>query len=272
MLPGRRAADVGVVGAVGREAEQRAVVRERRRDDGDVRQVGAAAVGVVQDPCDARLVPLPHHGLDGGGHRAEVDGDVLGLHDHPAGGVEQRAGRVAALLDVGRVRRADEHGAHLLARRAQGAGDHAQGDRVDAHGARSSRIVPDGSTRPAQPGGTASVASGQLADRRSGQLGARLRLAGQHGRLVLGAVHPGAAGRALRAPSGRPRRGRVDRRPRLGRGHPERHELDLALRVAVAVRALVCGGEGVPQRVGLGRLAALHRRARTPARDSAARP
>ena len=56
--PGVGPADVGVVGAVGGEAELRAVVGERGRDHGDVGQVRAAAVGVVEDPGDARLVPL----------------------------------------------------------------------------------------------------------------------------------------------------------------------------------------------------------------------
>jgi hypothetical protein len=157
---GRGAADVGVVRAVRREAELLAVVVERGRDDRDVGQVRAAAVGVVEHPRDVRGVLLSEHGLDRRRHRAEVHGDVLGLHHHPSPRVEQRAGGVAPLLDVGRVGGADQHGAHLLAGGAQGAGDDAQRDGVDAHGARSSLIVPDGSTRPAHPGGTASVASG----------------------------------------------------------------------------------------------------------------
>jgi hypothetical protein len=39
--------------------------------------------------------------LDRRRHRAEVDGDVLGLHDQLAMGVEERGRAVAALLDVG---------------------------------------------------------------------------------------------------------------------------------------------------------------------------
>ena len=56
---------------------------------------------------------------DGVRHRAEVDRDVLGLHDELAGGVEERRRTVAALLDVRRVRGANERGAHLLAGSAQ---------------------------------------------------------------------------------------------------------------------------------------------------------
>ena len=51
---------------------------------------------------------------DGIRHGAEVDRDVLGLGDHPPAPVEERGRAVAALLDVGRERGADEHGAHLV--------------------------------------------------------------------------------------------------------------------------------------------------------------
>ncbi len=153
---GRRAADVGVVGAVGGEADQ-LLAGEGGRDDRDVGQVGAARVGVVEHPAHPGLVVLVRHRRDRGGHRAQVDRDVLGLHHEVAGGVEQRAGGVAALLDVGRVAGADQHRAHLLAGRAQRAGGDAQGDGIEAHFC--TRIVPDSSTSPLQPGGTARVAS-----------------------------------------------------------------------------------------------------------------
>ena len=64
-----------------------------------------------------------HDGGDRVGHRAEVDGDVLGLHDHPAALVEQRGRAVAPLLDVRGEGGADEHRAHLLGDRAQAAAD-----------------------------------------------------------------------------------------------------------------------------------------------------
>ena len=132
---GHAAADVGVVGAVGGEAEQRAArpARQDGRDHRDVGQVRAACKRVVEDPRAPLGVVLAEHRGDGGGHRAEVDRDVLGLHDHLAGRVEQAARAVAALLDVRRVRAAHEHGAHLLARRAQRPGDDLQVDRVERH-------------------------------------------------------------------------------------------------------------------------------------------
>src|SRR4029453_11614668 len=63
-----------------------------------------------------------------------------------------------ALLDVRGVAGADQGRAHLLAGGPQGAAGDAQGDGVQAH--RSIRMVPDSSTSPLHPSGTASVASG----------------------------------------------------------------------------------------------------------------
>ena len=60
-----------------------------------------------------------HDGGDGVGHRAEVDGDVLGLRDHAPALVEERGRAVAPLLDVRGEGGADEDGAHLLGDRAQ---------------------------------------------------------------------------------------------------------------------------------------------------------
>src|SRR5450755_1368462 len=101
-----------MVRAAGREAEQ-AVVHEHRGDDGDVGQVGAAGEGVVEDPGDAGGVLLVKDGGDGGGHGAEVHGDVLGLHDHLTVRVEQGGGGVPSLLDIRGVGGADQHDPHL---------------------------------------------------------------------------------------------------------------------------------------------------------------
>ena len=145
-----------------REAENpnnSASVVQDRRDDRDVRQVRPAAVGVVQDPRRAAGVVLAEHRRDRRRHRAEVDRDVLGLHDHLAVRVEQRGRAVVALLDVRRVRAADQDRAHLLARGAQRAGGDLQGDRVEAltrhaqdHGAgRVGRAAPARRGRRASP-------------------------------------------------------------------------------------------------------------------------
>ena len=148
---------VRVVGAAGREADRLALMEERR-DDRDVGQVGAALVGVVEDPADPGLVPLVENGRYRRRHRAEMDGDVLGLHRHPPALVEQRRGGIAALLDVRRVRGADQHGAHLVAGRAQRAEHHLERDRVEP--AHRSSTTPSASARACQPGGTTSVEPG----------------------------------------------------------------------------------------------------------------
>ncbi len=121
---GLDAADVGVVRARRGEAERGA------RDERDVGQVRAAGVRVVEDEDVVGRRVAAHHGGDGVGHRAEVDGDVLGLRDHPAALVEERRRAVAPLLDVRREGRADEHGAHLLGDRAQRAAEHLE---LDVH-------------------------------------------------------------------------------------------------------------------------------------------
>ena len=106
---GRDAADVGVVAARAdvEEDRRRPVVVEDGRDDGDVGQVRAAVVRVVQHVHVARLHRpgvLADHGLDRLAHRAQVHGHVRRVGDQVALGVEQRAGEVEPLLDVHRVR------------------------------------------------------------------------------------------------------------------------------------------------------------------------
>jgi hypothetical protein len=104
------------------------------------------------------------HRRDGRRHRAEVDRDVLGLHHELAAGVEQRARRVAALLDVGRVRWPDQHArpSPRTARAQRAAGD-AQRYRVH----RSIRIVPDVEHLAAPALGDRERRLGQLDDRRA---------------------------------------------------------------------------------------------------------
>ena len=143
---GGHAADVGVVGAVGDEADEglaaggvcpsisprtngpaishRTTLRgphgslrggEDGGDEGDVVEVGAAEVGVVEgdDVAGVELEALERGG-DGSGHGAEVDGDVGRLRDHVALGVKEGAGVVLALLDVGGEAGAAKGDAHLL--------------------------------------------------------------------------------------------------------------------------------------------------------------
>ena len=179
--------------------------------------MGAAPEGVIEDPgLPGPLLEADHRG-DGVGHRAEVDGDVLGLHDQLAGGVEEGGRAVVALLDVRRIRRADQRRSHLVAGRAQAADHHLQGDRVErAHPARpwadSATIVPLSSTSPPPTGRDDEGRLGKLEDDRPLEAQARLRLATQHGGLdpLAGEPHP------TLTPSSLPAAGRRGSRARAG--------------------------------------------------------
>ena len=86
-------------------------------DEGDVGQVGAAEIGVVEDDDVAGPEAVGESlegSLDGCRHRAQVDRLVRGLGDHFGGGIEEGAGEVLALLHVGGVAGALKCHAHLL--------------------------------------------------------------------------------------------------------------------------------------------------------------
>ena len=80
---------------------------EDRGDHRDVGEVGAAVVGIVERVdiagLTSPLVAVYHH-FYGFAHRAEVHGDVRGVRDQVAVGVEDRAGEVEPLFDVDGVR------------------------------------------------------------------------------------------------------------------------------------------------------------------------
>ena len=179
---------------------------------------------------------------DGGdrvGHRAEVDGDVLGLRDHAAALVEDRGRAVAALLDVRGERRADQHRAHLLGDRAQRLAEHLELDRHgsarDFHAFVTTSVL-EPSRTPTHPGGTKAVAPGSSR----------------------------TAGPATR--SGRAGGSSTDRAWADVRG-AHRHELDLARGVGVAVALLVRAMERAGEVV-----ARPERSARRTGRGSGGRP
>jgi hypothetical protein len=96
------AADVDVMGA-GAPPGHKLAVEIQRREHEDVRRVRGAPVGVVNEervsgpPCVGGVRPLdPTHDP---GHRPELRGDVVGLGDHAALGVEQGTGEVEHLPD-----------------------------------------------------------------------------------------------------------------------------------------------------------------------------
>ena len=96
---GTHTPDVRVVGPRDRVPDDPPLVDDGG-DERYIRQVRAARVRVVYGEHVARLGPAVHYGGDGFRHRAEVDGDVLGLGDHAPSCVEERRRAVAPLLDV----------------------------------------------------------------------------------------------------------------------------------------------------------------------------
>ena len=114
---GRHAAHVGVVGAAG-DKEGRGIrpIHEHGRDHGDVGQVRAAQVGIVQhhqvawSPHVERLQRSAHRS----GHCPQVDRDVGCLGHHLPVTQKAGAGKVPAFLDIGAVRRPTQGYTHLL--------------------------------------------------------------------------------------------------------------------------------------------------------------
>ena len=145
---GLDAADVCVVRARDGEAERRA------GDEGHVGEVRAAGVRVVEHEHVAGRGVVAHHRGDRVRHRPQVDGDVLGLGDHPATLVEDRGRAVAPLLDVGREGGADEHRAHLLGDRAQRAAENLE---LDFHDLVTIQLPLFPSLTPTHPGGNQQV-------------------------------------------------------------------------------------------------------------------
>ena len=150
---GRDAADLRVVPAGGHvEQDVLGVPGERSLpehggDHGDVGQVRAAVVGVVEHEDVARLhgprVAADDH-LDALAHRAQVHRHVRGVGDQLARRVEDRAGEVEALLDVDRVRGALQPDAHLLGHGHEEVVEDLQHDRVGGGAGAGSCRAPTG--------------------------------------------------------------------------------------------------------------------------------
>ena len=135
--------------------------RGRRRSRRSVRETSVTSgrcvppvKGSLTTKTSPELGPALAHRRDGLRHRAEVDGDVLGLRDHSAVGGEERGRAVAPLLDVGGEGGADEHGAHLLRDRAERAAENLELNRHDR--VRIRVLFP--SLAPSHPGGSQQVA------------------------------------------------------------------------------------------------------------------
>ena len=124
---------VGPVGANRGEDEQ-LPAGEDREEHGDVVQVGAAAIGVVEHD-DVAVVDVAFEVLHGAAHRPRhghyVPGMVVGLRHHLRRRVEQRAREVVEFVDHRGERGADDRRPHLLDDGAQPLAHDLEGDGVD---------------------------------------------------------------------------------------------------------------------------------------------
>src|SRR5579875_693447 len=92
-----------------------------RRDHGNIGQVRAAQVRIVQENNIARREAgeVLDRSLYRGGHGTKVHGDVRGLSDQTPPRIKTGTGVVLALFDIRRVSRASKRHAHLFRRRGK---------------------------------------------------------------------------------------------------------------------------------------------------------
>ena len=140
-----------------------AAVGEDRYRERDVRQVGAAVVGIVQQEGVAVLHAVrgkgPDDALRGELQRAEVDRDRGRLRDGLAAGVEERGRGVEPLLHDRRGRALEERQLHLVGDGVETVAQHLEEDRVDRHRSLRRRRLPASSTSAVTPGGITVVVS-----------------------------------------------------------------------------------------------------------------
>ena len=144
---------IGETRRVGRHRTGLAAADLCPRHERDVREVCSARVRVVEDPDVLASRVVRHHRRNSVRHRAEVDGNVLGLRNHPTARVEERGRAIAPFLDVRRERRVNENGAHLLGDRTQQGAENLE---LDVHTRVTVHAGP--SLTPTHPGGMYSVA------------------------------------------------------------------------------------------------------------------
>ena len=163
---GAHAADVGVMCADSGESAERSVDLHRLHQR-EIREMRPAVIRIVEQKHIAGLWIARAHRGDCLGHCAEVHGDVRGLRDHAARGVEQRGRRVAALSNVRRQRAAHEHRAHLFGDHGNGVREHRELERIDRLACRHagdspcvSSHPPESCATPVHPGAMRRVAPG----------------------------------------------------------------------------------------------------------------
>ena len=137
----RGAADIAVMGADDRP-EKQVISGEDRDEDGQVRQMAAAAIGVVEqvDGLGVGIGHSLHQCLGGPGHGADMDGDMVGLGDQTASRVDQGDGEVPRRVEDLRIGGAQHGLAHFLGDGVQPVLQNRDGNGID-HAGRMSRAA-----------------------------------------------------------------------------------------------------------------------------------
>ena len=129
------AADVALMGAHDGPEQPLAAV-EHRHERGEIGQMAAAMIGIVEQDDVARLDVLEPL-LDRERRpwqRADMDRNVIGLRDQPAARVADRQREIAAGIEDLRIGGAKHGFAHFLHDRAQAMLDDGAGDGIDRGG------------------------------------------------------------------------------------------------------------------------------------------
>ena len=129
------AADVALVRAHD-GPEQTLAVGENRHEGGQIRQMAAAVIGIVEQDDVARLHVLEPR-LDRErrpGQRADMNRKVIGLRDQTPAGVADRQREIAAGIEDLRIGGAKHRFAHLLYDRTEPVLDDGARDGIDLGG------------------------------------------------------------------------------------------------------------------------------------------
>ncbi len=129
------AADVALVRAH-HGPEQPLAAVEHRHEGGEIRQMAAAVIGIVEQDDVARRDVLEAllHRARRPGQRADMDRNVLGLRDQPAARVGDGERKIAAGIEDLRIGGAKHRLAHFLHDRAQPVLDDGARDGIDFGG------------------------------------------------------------------------------------------------------------------------------------------
>ena len=116
-----------------RDKKQNLALIEHRRDHGDIGQMRAAIIGVVQNKSVAfidRPLIVPDHRPHRLAHRAKMHRHVRCIGDQRSCRIENRTGEIQPFLDIDRQRRVLQRKAHLFGNRHEQIIEHLEHHRI----------------------------------------------------------------------------------------------------------------------------------------------